>query len=224
MADKLKQVLPLSLAFSVLAFAWIELSLNYTFHWGSNGDLGNGLGLPANLHLVAPAAFISWGLVFAAGANAAATFKVALASVIGAGAALVLMVLAPATAELPDFWGIALWVGVLGFVAVALSVFEWYYAPAALAAFASVVFWWLATGLDGWAEKGGGVGSGLESLADPATAGAGAFGGVLSTPSPWVWASVSVSLLAGCVLAHLTITLAGLIGAKATSSPELERV
>lgn len=224
MADKIKQVLPLSLAFSLLAFAWIELSLNYTFHWGSNGDLGNGLGLPANLHLVAPAAFITWGLVFAAGANTTAVVKVAIASVIGAGAALVLMALVTATAGLPDFWGIAVWVAILGFVAVALSVFDWYYAPAALAAFASVVFWWLATGLDGWAEKGGGVGSGLESLGDPATAGAGAFGGVLSTPYPWVAVSVAVSLVAGCVLAYLTITLAGLIGAKAPSSAQLEQV
>jgi hypothetical protein len=63
------------------------------------------------------------------------------------------------------------------------------------------VFWWTATGLDGWAEKGGGVGSGLKSLADPATAGTRAFGGVLSTPYVWVWVSCTVSLLAGCLLA-----------------------
>lgn len=224
MADKFKKTLPMALAFGVLAFAWIEISLNFTFHWGSNGDLGNGLGLPANLHLVAPAAFISWGLVFAAGANRAATLTVAVSSVVGATAALALMVLGPVTAELPEFWGLALWVGILGVVAVLLSVFDWYHAPASLAAFASVVFWWMATGLDGWAEKGGGVGSGLESLADPATAGTGAFGGVLSTPVPWVWASVTVTLLAGCLLAQLNLAIAGAIGSRTAASPELERV
>ncbi len=59
---------------------------------------------------------------------------------------------------------------------------DWYFIPATFGAFASVVFWWLATGLDGWAEKGGGVGNSVKALGDPATAGAGAFGGVLSTP------------------------------------------
>lgn len=68
MAEKLKQTLPLALAFGVLAFGWIEIALNFSFHWNSNGALGNGLGLPANLHLVAPAAFVTWGLAFASGA------------------------------------------------------------------------------------------------------------------------------------------------------------
>jgi hypothetical protein len=69
MAEKLKQTLPLALAFGVLAFGWIEIALNFSFRWNSNGDLGSGLGLPANLHLVAPAAFVTWGLVFASGAT-----------------------------------------------------------------------------------------------------------------------------------------------------------
>jgi len=69
MVDKLKQAVPLAVAFGVLAFAWIEISLNFSFHWFDNGDLGNGLGLPANFHLVAPAAFITWALFFAAGAD-----------------------------------------------------------------------------------------------------------------------------------------------------------
>jgi hypothetical protein len=153
MVDKLKQAVPLAVAFGVLAFAWIEISLNFSFHWFDNGDLGNGLGLPANFHLVAPAAFITWALFFAAGADMAAATKVAIATVIGATAGLVLMVASPATADLPDFWGIAVWVGILGFGAVILSVFDWYYAPASLAAFTAVGFWWLVTGMDGWAEK-----------------------------------------------------------------------
>src|SRR6266446_1002005 len=89
MVDKLKQAVPLAVAFGVLAFAWIEISLNFSFHWFDNGDLGNGLGLPANFHLVAPAAFITWALFFAAGADMAAATKVAIATVIGATAGLV---------------------------------------------------------------------------------------------------------------------------------------
>jgi hypothetical protein len=209
MLDKLKRTLPLALAFGVLTFVWIEVSMNFTFHWFDNGNLGNGLGLPPNLHLVAPAAFISWALVFAAGGDAAAATKVGVGSLIGAVAGLVLMAFAPKTAELPDFWGLALWAGVLAFGAVALSVFDWYYAPAALASWAGVVFWWIATGLDGWAAHGGGVGSGLESLGKPETAGTGAFGGVLSTPYEWVFASTLISLLAGCLLGYLTASIGG---------------
>lgn len=80
MVDKLKQVLPLALSVGVLAFAWIEMSMNLTFHWFDNGALGNGLGLPANFHLIAPAAFITWAMVFAAGADAAAATKVGIAT------------------------------------------------------------------------------------------------------------------------------------------------
>lgn len=227
MVDKLKQAVPLAIAFGVLAFGWIELALNFSFHWNDKGDLGNGLGLPANFHLVAPAAFVTWGLVFAAGANLAAITKVAFSAAVGATAGLVLMALTPKTAALPDFWGIALWVGILGFAAVMLSVFDWYYAPASLAAFAVVVFWWTVTGLDGWAENGGGVGGGLESLAKPTTAGAGAFGGVLSTPYAWVWVSCLVSLLVGCALAYLNTVLAAALGAgssQANPSRQHERV
>ena len=223
MVDKLKQAVPLAVAFGVLAFAWIEISLNFSFHWFDNGDLGNGLGLPANFHLVAPAAFITWALFFAAGADMAAATKVAIATVIGATAGLVLMVASLATADLPDFWGIAVWVGILGFGAVILSVFDWYYAPASLAAFTAVGFWWLVTGMDGWAENGGGVGSGLKSLAEPTSAGTGAFGGVFSTPYPWVWVSCLASLLAGVVLGLLSTVLAGSLGAGTASRAKTAR-
>lgn len=210
MVDKLKQALPLAVAVGVLSFVWIEVSLNFSFHWFDKGDLGNGLGLPGNFHLVAPAAFVSWAFFFAAGSNAAAAVKVGLSSTIGATAALVLMAFAPKTAELPDFWGLAVWAGVLAFGAVALSIFDWYYTPASLAAFAVVVYWWMATGLDNWAANGGGVGEGLASLAKPETAGTGAFGGVLSTPFGWVYVSVLVSLLAGCLLGLVSAAVAGL--------------
>ncbi|GAA3113040.1 hypothetical protein JOF29_002839 [Kribbella aluminosa] len=173
MAEKLQQAIPLTVAFGILALGWIEIALNFSFHWNSNGDPGNGLGLPASLCLVAPAAFVAWGLEFAACADAATVIKVTIGSIIDSVAGRVLMAVAPATAELPNFWGIALGVGVLGFGAVILSVFDRYYAPATLGAFAAVVFCWTATGLDHWAQKGGGVGSGLKSPAAPAAAGHG---------------------------------------------------
>jgi hypothetical protein len=164
-----------------------------------------------------PAAFVTWGLVFAAGANLAAVNEVAISSTIGAPAGLVVMAISPKAAALPDFWGIALWVGILGFAAVMLAVFDWYNAPACLAAFAVVVFWWTVTGLDGWAQNGGGVGEGPKSVAAPNTAGTGAFDGVLSTPYSWVWVSSLASLLAGVVLAHLNAAVAGLLGTGAST-------
>ena len=88
------------------------------------------------------------------------------------------------------------------------SLGDWYFIPATFGAFASVVFWWLATGLDGWADKGGGVGNSLNALGDPATAGAGAFGGVLSTPYGWVFINVLVTLTIGCLLGIASAKLA----------------
>ena len=93
------------------------------------------------------------------------------------------MVLAPQIADLPDFWGIALVVAVAAFVVVVASALgDWYYVPGIFGAFAATIFWWIATGLDNWAPFGGGVGNSVAALGKPATAGAGAFGGVLSTP------------------------------------------
>jgi len=209
MAARMKGLLPLALAIGVLAFLWVEVALNFTFHWVTDGDLGNGLALPHTFHLVVPAAFVAWGMFFAAGGDNAAFKKVAIANVFGAVTALLMMILASATAGLPDFWGISLWVAVMATVLVLLaSLGDWYYIPATFAAFASVVFWWLATGLDGWAENGGGVGNSLTALGDPATAGAGAFGGVLSTPYGWVFVNVLVTLTIGCLLGAASTRLA----------------
>lgn len=125
-----------------------------------------------------PAALVSWGMFFAAGGDNAAFSKVSIANAFGAVAALIMMILAAASADLPDFWGISLWVAIMAAVLVLLAALgDWYLIPATFGAFASVVFWWLATGLDGRAEKGGGVGNRLKALAAPETAGAGAFGG-----------------------------------------------
>ena len=183
MAARMKGFLPLALVIGVLAFLYVEFALNFSFHWVTDGDLGNGLELPKNFHLVVPAAFVAWGMFFAAGGDNAAFTKVGIANVFGCVAAFIMIVLASAIADLPDFWGISLWVGVMAALLVVLAALgDWYFIPATFGAFASVVFWWLATGADGWAEDGGGVGNSVEALGDPATAGLGAFGGVLSTP------------------------------------------
>ncbi|MEO5851688.1 MAG: DUF1097 family protein [Nocardioides sp.] len=211
MLARAKAAAPLALVIAVLAFAWVEFSLNFTFHWVTDGDLGNGLSLPSSFHLIVPAAFVSWGMFFAAGADNAALQKVLAASVIGSLGALFVMALSPQVADLPDFWGISLVVAIAAFVLVVVSVVgDWYYVPGIFGAFAATIFWWIATGLDNWAEAGGGVGNSLEALGDPTTAGAGAFGGVLSTPYGWVWADILASLLLGCLLGLASVKLAGM--------------
>jgi len=221
MTERLKSALPLALVIGVLAFAWTDFALNFTFHWLTDGDLGNGLSLPSNFHLVVPAAFVAWGFFFAAGADTGAFVRVVAASVTGGLAALGAMAGASATAPLPDFWGIALWVGIFAIVLVVLSAAgTWHYVPATFGAFASVFFWWTATGLDYWAADGGGVGNSVAALADPATAGAGAFGGVISTPFVFVWLNITVSLLCGCVLGILSVKLTALVTPAATAEAE----
>ena len=152
MAERMKGLLPLAAAVGILAFVWTWVALNFSFHWMTDGDLGNGLDLPSNFQLMVPAAFVSWAMYFAAGGDNAAARKVAIANVFGAVGALAVMWLAPALADLPDFWGIALGVGVFGALLVLLGgLGDWYFIPATFGAFASVFFWWIATGLDNWA-------------------------------------------------------------------------
>lgn len=225
MTGRIKSAMPLALVIGVLALVWTDVALNFTFHWVTDGDLGNGLSLPSNFHLVVPAAFVSWGFFFAAGADKAAFVKVVIASVVGGLAALGAMLGASATAPLPDFWGIALFVGIFAVVLVLMSALgDWHYVPATFGAFASVFFWWTATGLDYWAPDGGGIGNSLNSLADPATAGAGAFGGVISTPVEFVWINITISLLCGCVLGFLSVRLTALVTPQAAVQPEVELV
>jgi hypothetical protein len=212
MTARLKSTLPLALVIGVLALVWTDVALNFTFHWVTAGDLGNGLSLPANFHLIVPAGFVSWGFFFAAGADSAAFVKVVAASITGGLAALGAMALSSATAPLPDFWGIALWVGIFAVVLVLMSALgDWHYIPATFGAFASVFFWWTATGLDYWAPHGGGIGNSVKALGDPSTAGAGAFGGVISTPFVWVWVSVTASLLCGCLLGIASVKVTALL-------------
>ncbi len=224
MAERMKGLLPLAAAVGILAFLWTWVALNFSFHWITDGDLGNGLDLPSNFQLMVPAAFVSWAMYFAAGGDGGAARKVAIANVFGAVAALIVMWLSPAIADLPDFWGIALGVGVLAAVLVTFGgLGDWFFIPGTFGAFASVFFWWIATGLDNWAAGGGGTGNSVRSLAHPATAGAGAFGGVISTPYGWVFVSVLVTLTLGVGLGMLSTRLAALLTPKpravATEAP-----
>jgi hypothetical protein len=215
MAERMKPLVPLAVAVGVLAFLYVWIALNFSFHWVTSGDLGNGLDLPSNFHLVVPAGFVAWAMFFAAGADNAALRKVMVANVFGVVLAFLMIVLVKAMADLPDFWGIAAWVGVAAFVLVLLGALgDAYFTPAGFGAFASVVFWWLATGLDGWAAAGGGVGNSVKALGDPATAGAGAFGGVISTPYGWVAFNVLVTLTIGVLLGALSVRLAAAITPK----------
>jgi hypothetical protein len=216
MAQRMKGLVPLALAVAILGFVWTEVSLNFTFHWATRGDLGNGLSLPGSFHLILPAAFVSWAMFFAAGGDDGAAKKVAIASLFGTVAALILMILASAMAGLPDFWAISLWVGLLaGGLVLCGALGDWFFIPGTFAAFASVFFWWIATGLDNWAAGGGGVGNSVKALGDPATAGAGAFGGVLSTPYGWVFVNITVTLMIGVVLGMLSTRLAAVLTPKA---------
>ena len=221
MGARAKAITPLAVVIGVLSFLWVEFALNFTFHWVTDGDLGNGLALPKNFNLVLPVAFIAWGLFFAAGGDNAAFGKILVASIFGSVAALITMPLSFKTADLPDFWGIALWVGVFAFVLVMVLILgDWYYVAGTFPAFAAVFLWWIATGLDGWATNGGGVGNSIAALGDPKTAGSGAFGGVISTPWAMVWLDTLVTLVCGCILGILSAKVAGALTPKPKAAAE----
>ena len=215
----LKASTPLAIAAGILTAVWVEVGANFTFHWFTKGALGNGLSLPDTFHLVLPAAFISWALFFAAGGDNGALRKVASSCVIGTFGALILMFLTPHVAALPHFWSLSLLAGIIALTVVLGSVAgDWYYVPAIFASFASVLFWWIATGMDGWAAGGGGGANTLASLANPSTAGAGAFGGVISTPYVWVFVNSTVTLLIGCALGAASVRLAAVLTPRARDS------
>ena len=221
MGARAKAITPLALVIGVLSFLWTEFSLNFTFHWVTDGDLGVGLELPSNFHLILPIAFISWGLFFAAGGDNAAFGKIIVACIFGTVAALVTMPLSWKTADLPDFWGIALFVGIFAFVLVMILILgDWYYVAGTFPAFASVFVWWIATGLDGWAANGGGVGNSVAALGKPGTAGFGAFAGIISTPWGWVWFDVLVTLVCGVVLGILSAKIAAVLTPKPKAAAE----
>jgi hypothetical protein len=215
MAERMKGLLPLATAVALVAFVYVEVTLNFTFHWVTNGDLGNGLSLPASFHFVVPAGFVAWAMFFALGGDREAIRRVSIGSVFGCGAALLMMAFVTVAKGLPDFWSISLGVAVAaGLLVVLGGLGEWFSIPMTFASFACCVFWWIATGLDGWADHGGGIGNSVGALAKPATAGAGAFGGVISTPYGWVAVNTFATLLVGCLCGVASARLAGVLTPK----------
>ncbi len=212
MSAKLKATLPLATSIAVLSFIYVEFTANFTFHWVTSGSLGNGLDLPSNFHLVIPAGFVAWGLFFALGANNEAARETASNCFFGCLAALVLFIFVDIVKGVPDFWAISLGVGLLAFIIVLFSgAVTLINVPVIFCTFAATVFWWIATGLDGWAPNGGGVGNSVAALAKPATAGTGAFGGVLSTPFTFVALNIFVTLLIGLAFGMASTRLATLL-------------
>jgi hypothetical protein len=91
------------------------------------------------------------------------------------------------------------------------------FAPApAFCAYASVFFWWIATGLDNFVPGGKGPHS-VDAITaaitnKPLAAGTGAFGGLLSMSFWWVAVSVFCSLVVGGLFGLASVKLAGVFG------------
>ena len=227
MSDRLKKTGPLAISIGVLAFLWSEFSLNFNLHWFTVADgIFGKFGLPEKFQLVLPATFVTWGLYYALGANRAALRKTLIACTTGTIGAIVIMTLGPSLAGLPDFWGVALAIALVGAGLELLSTLSADYlaaAPAFICA-ASVLFWWFVTGLDNYVPGGAGPHTlqalGLALTKHPLAAGTGALGGLLSTPWSWVALSSFVSLLCGPLLGAASRVLAELparVGAPAAT-------
>jgi hypothetical protein len=226
MATRLKAVIPLTVSIGVLAFLASELALNFTFHWVTvqDGVFGK-YGLPQGVHLVLPALFVSWGLFFLLGANNAALGKTVIAAATGSIFAGIAMFFGPMFADSPDFWGLALWIGITaaGLIVLSTAVADDRFAPApAFCCYASVFFWWTATGLDNFVPDGKGphtVAAVTSAITDkPLAAGTGAFGGLLSMSWTAVVVSIFFSLVVGTLFGALSVRLAGALGKVGTKS------
>jgi hypothetical protein len=233
MATRLKAVVPLTVSIGLLAFLASEVALNFTFHWVTVEDgVFGAYGLPREVHLVLPALFVTWGLYFMLGADRAALGKTLTAALTGTIAAGIAMVLGPLFAESPDFWGLALWIGITAAALIILSavIDDDRFAPApAFCCYASVFFWWIATGLDNFVPDGKGPHTAdaiTAAITDkPLSAGTGAFGGLLSMSWSAVVVSVFISLVCGALLGALSVSLAGVFGklgsTRRASEPEV---
>jgi hypothetical protein len=225
MSTKLKLTAPLAITIAVIAFLYVEFAANFSFHWVTSGSLGPGSGLdmPAKFHLIIPAAFLTWGMFFVLGANTDAIKLVAINTLIGCGAALVLFIMVHAIKQEPDFWGISLSVAILAFVLVMASALsDLVNVPTIFVTFGGTVLWWLATGADGWfpgsnvAHSPAGLAAAAAGASKGLTAGQGAFGGVLSTPYGFVALNVAVTMLIGLLCGVVSARVAALI----TPTPE----
>jgi hypothetical protein len=220
MSTRLKAVLPLTVSIGLLAFVATEIALNFTFHWVTvqDGVFGK-YGLPHGFHFALPAIFVAWGLYFMLGADGAALGKTVTAALTGTIAATIAMVVGPLLADSPDFWGLGVAIGVTaaGLVVLSTTVEDDRFAPApAFCCYASVFFWWIATGLDNFVPNGKGPHTAEAVTAaitnKPLSAGTGAFGGLLSMS----WSAVAISIFASLVLGALfglaSVKLAGVFG------------
>ena len=228
MAARLKAVVPLTISIGVLAFLATELALNFTFHWVTAKDgVFGAYGLPQGLQLALPAIFVGWGLYFVLGGAGAAFGKTLIAALTGTIGATLTMAIGPKLADSPDFWGLAVMIGITAAALIVLStvVEDDRFAPApAFCAYASVFFWWIATGLDNFVPGGKGPHTAEAVTAaitnKPLSAGTGAFGGLLSTPWQWVSITVLVSLALGAVFGVVSVWFAGVLGKVGARSAE----
>jgi hypothetical protein len=227
MGARAKAIAPLAIVVGVLSFLWTEFSLNFTFHWVTTQDeVLAGLGVPQNFHLILPTAFISWGLFFAAGGDNAAFGKIFIAIIFGTVAALLTMPLSFKTAGLPDFYGIAIWVGIFAIILVLVLIAgDWYYVAGTFPCFASVFLWWIATGLDGWVPgtvsgTSAGKDAAVTALSAGTPAGTGAALGLINTPWAWVWFDSFVTLVCGVILGILSAKIAAVVTPKPKAAPE----
>jgi Protein of unknown function (DUF1097) len=216
MSVRLKHALPLAISIGAIAFLWSEFTLNFNLHWFTVADGVFGkFGLPEKFQLVLPATFVTWGLYYTLGADRPALRKTLIAATTGSLGAVVIMTLGPSLAGLPNLWGIALAIGIVGGGLVVLSSVtedgSFAAAPAFVCA-ASVLLWWFATGLDNYVPGAAGphtvAALGLALTTHPLAAGTGALGGLLSTPWPWVALSAYVSFLCGPLLGYISHALA----------------
>ncbi len=228
MAARLKAVVPLTISIGVLAFLATELALNFTFHWVTAKDgVFGAYGLPQGIQLALPAIFVGWGLYFLLGGAGAAFGKTVIAALTGTIGATITMAIGPKLADSPDFWGLGVMIGITAAALIVLStvVEDDRFAPApAFCAYASVFFWWIATGLDNFVPAGKGPHTAEAVTAaitnKPLSAGTGAFGGLLSTPWQWVAVTVLVSLVVGAVFGLVSVWLAGVLGKVGARSAE----
>jgi hypothetical protein len=215
---RLKTAVPLAISIAVIAFLWSEFALNFNLHWFTVADgVFEKFGLPQKFQLVLPASFITWGLYYVMGANATALRKALVASSTGTLGAIVIMTLGPSLAALPNLWGLAVAIAIVGGGLVLLDAIApegMMPAAPAFACAAAVLLWWFATGLDNYVTGGAGphtvAALGLALTTHPLAAGTGAVGGLLSTPWQWVALSGWVSLLCGAglgALSHLVATV-----------------
>lgn len=228
MATRLKAAAPLTVSIGVLAFVATWIALNFTFHWVTvqDGVFGE-YGLPQNVHLALPAIFVGWGLFFITGANGAAFGKTLIAALTGTIGATLTMAIGPLLADSPDFWGLGVMIGLTsaGLVVLSTTVADDRFAPApAFCAYASVFFWWIATGLDNFVPDGKGphtAAAVTSAITDtPLAAGTGAFGGLLSMSWQAVAISILLSLGVGAVFGIVSVKLAGVLGRIGAKSAE----